>query len=475
MSSLKSKQQIWAEFRFSIIGRLLANPPEKGKLASSLKELSKEEWQDPISGKKIKRSSSTLERWLIAARKEKCDSVSGLLPKKRSDTGQVKAIPSHWQKKLKEQHKSHSGWTWRLHSDNLKVMMKKKEPETDPPGYDTVRRFMKANGLFRVRRINGKDMAGLGNVKYDRRSFESPYVGGIWCFDFHHGKRTVLNKKGEWIKPIAFAIIDDHSRLIAHMQWFSGESAEELAHGLIQAFLKRGLPRSVFCDNGSAMRAAEIVQGFARLGIMVHSSAPYDPQHNGKIENFWGKAESHLMAMLENKKDLTLLELNRYTQAWIERGYNRSIHSETKQEPYTRFIDGKSVMRSSPTQQELVDAFRMDASRVQRRTDGTVSIEGIRLEIPLRYRAFKHLKVRYARWNPVYAHLVSRDTNKAIVRLYVLDKHKNINGKRERIQDIDLEHQDTCCKDDAVAPLLEDMLAEFSATGHPPAFIHKEE
>jgi putative transposase len=52
------------------------------------------------------------------------------------------------------------------------------------------------------------------------------------------------------------------------MQWFRGaERAEIIAHCLMQTFQKRGLPRSAISDNGSAMIAAEIVEGFGRLGI----------------------------------------------------------------------------------------------------------------------------------------------------------------------------------------------------------------
>jgi hypothetical protein len=39
------------------------------------------------------------------------------------------------------------------------------------------------------------------------------------------------------------------------------ENAENVAHGLSQAFQKRGLPRSALSHNGAAMTAAEIVEG----------------------------------------------------------------------------------------------------------------------------------------------------------------------------------------------------------------------
>jgi hypothetical protein len=44
--------------------------------------------------------------------------------------------------------------------------------------------------------------------------------------------------------PVLFGVLDDRSRLACHLQWYLTENAENIAHGLSQAFQKRGLPRS---------------------------------------------------------------------------------------------------------------------------------------------------------------------------------------------------------------------------------------
>src|SRR5947207_12469503 len=51
----------------------------------------------------------------------------------------------------------------------------------------------------------------------------------------------------------------------ANGQWYLAEGAQDLCHGLSQAFQKRQLPRSILMDNGSAMIAAETQQGLAGL------------------------------------------------------------------------------------------------------------------------------------------------------------------------------------------------------------------
>ena len=147
--------------------------------------------------------------------------------------------------------------------------------------------------------------------------------------DFHFGSHKILTPEGEWVKPLLLGILDDHSRLVCHAQWYWGETAKDLIHGFGQALLKRGLPRSLLTDNGSAMMAAETEQGLLRLGIIHDTTLPYSPYQNGKQESFWGQVEGRLLAMLDNCCSLTLSFLNEATQAWIELEYHRQIHSET--------------------------------------------------------------------------------------------------------------------------------------------------
>jgi transposase InsO family protein len=189
------------------------------------------------------------------------------------------------------------------------------------------------------------------------RGFEAEYVNGLWHWDCHHGSRTVLTPRGEWRTPILFGVLDDHSRLACHLQWYLAESAANIAHGLSQAMQKRGLPRAAISDNGSAMTAAEISEGLARLGILHQTTLPYSPYQNGKQEVLWGSVEGRLMAMLEGIDDLTLGRLNEATQAWVEQDYNRKRHSEIDDTPLARFLAGPAVTRPCPDAAALRLAF----------------------------------------------------------------------------------------------------------------------
>jgi len=76
----------WAYFRFSVIGGLLARPPDKGDLQKQLEELAKKRWCHPITGQWTYFGVSTIERRYYKALNND-DQVSALSRKLRGDAG----------------------------------------------------------------------------------------------------------------------------------------------------------------------------------------------------------------------------------------------------------------------------------------------------------------------------------------------------------------------------------------------------
>ena len=113
--------------------------------------------------------------------------------------------------------------------------------------------------------------------------------------------------------------------------------------------------------------------------------APHVPYQNGKQEVFWGQIEGRLLPMLEGVPDLSLRQLNEATLAWVEMEYNRKIHSELGTSPLQSYLHGKDVGRPCPESERLQQAFTKQLQRLQRRSDGTIRLEGQRFEIPGRY------------------------------------------------------------------------------------------
>lgn len=477
VSYTDTRQARWARFRFSIIGHLLSAPPKKGELKPLLEDLSKKQWRHPITGRPISLSFSTLEHWFYRARKTH-DPVRALNTKRRTDAASTRKLSVDLKRVIQGQHRDHSSWSYQLHLDNLAVRVKEM-PDLGPiPSYSTIYRYMKTNGLSKQRKVKRHHTEGA-QIAQERlehrevRSFEMDYVHSLWHLDFHHGSRKILGKDGQWYKPLMLAILDDHSRLVCHAQWYLNETTESLVHGFKQALQKRGLPRALMTDNGSAMMAAEFTQGLERLGILHQPTLPYSPYQNGKQEILWGQVEGRLIAMLEGEAALSLSLLNEATIAWIEFEYHRKFHSEILTTPLDRYLHGTNVGRPCPDVATLNHAFCAEVKRKQRKSDGTFTLHGCRFEVPSQYRHFDVLHVRYARWDLSRAILVDPHISTCLDTLYPLDKSANAEALRRPLAPLNTPGQKIPRErpSPGIAPLLKKLMADYAATGLPPAYL----
>ncbi len=288
--------------------------------------------------------------------------------------------------------------------------------------------------------------------------------------DFHYGSRKVLTRAGEWITPLLVAFIDDRSRFLGHAQWYGAEGTEQLVHGFCQALSKVGLPRSLMSDRGSAMMSGEFTAGLTALGILHVPTLPRSPHVNGKQENLWSRVEGRLLAMLEGEANLSLDQLNLATQAWITQEYHRTIHREIGATPLERYLAGPNVGRESPGSEALRAAFRIEVKRRQRRSDGTVSLEGERFEIPSRYQHLSDLHLRYARWDLSRVDLVDPHSGAILCPVRPIDKTANAEALRRVLEPVSSTPTPQAT---GIAPLLKQMIAEYAATGLPPAYLRR--
>ena len=80
------------------------------------------------------------------------------------------------------------------------------------------------------------------------------------------------------------------------------------------------------------------------------------------------------------------------------------------------------------------------------------------------------LCVRAAAWDLGLVHLVDPKTGVVLARLYPLDKHRNANGRRAtRVAPVAAEP----IPPTGLAPLLAQLIAQYAATGLPPAYLPK--
>jgi transposase InsO family protein len=479
----------WTRLRFSIIGPLLAAPPPAGELGQQLAHLAQKSYRHPATGEALRFGASTIERWLYLARNHPDDPIRALARKVPGHAGTHPSMSAALMQTLRAQYREHPRWSYQLHHVNLAALVRDHPELGSLPSYTTVARFMKAAGLVKRPRARGKlGAAAAGEVgAREHRSFEMPHVHALWHADFHEGSRRVLLPSGQWARCHLFGCLDDRSRLCCHLQWYLEQSAEAFVHGLSQAILKRGLPRSLLTDNGGAMLATETTEGLHRLALVHDTTLPYSPEQNGKQEHFWCQIEGRLLPMLESEPSLTLELLNRATQAWVELEYHRRVHGELGDTPLAVALSQSSVGRPPPSPEALRSAFRCQEVRTQRRSDGTLTVGGVRFELPSRYRTLLRPTVRFARWDLSSIDLVDPRTDSTLCTLYPIDKHRNADGKRRTLAEPAILHhahsqhgeppasapdeRHAITSHQGIAPHLRDLMAEYAATGLPPAYL----
>ena len=463
----------WARLRFAIVGTLFSEPPEAGTLGARVEALAARTWKHPTTGESVRFSIKTIERWYYTARDQQ-DPIVALerkVPKHAGTYPSVSAVVAAEIRRLRQEHPT---WSYKLVRDNLVVLGRQNSAISPMPGYATVCRYMKKHGLGKRRKRRRHELEPEF-VPRERRSFEVTHVHALWHFDFHEAHRSLPTSSGERRKPALLGILDDHSRLCCHVQWYWQEDTDALVHGMCQAFAKRGLPRAVLSDNGSAMIAAETREGLERLSIVQHTTLSQSPEQNGKQECFWAQVEGRLMAMLEGEPELSLSLLNLATQAWAEQEYQRNVHRETGQTPLERCLQGPSVVRPCPPSDTLRRAFRMEVTRKQRCSDGTLTVEGVRFEVPSIYRTLLRPTLRVARWDLSTVNLVDPRTGAHLATLQPIDKAKNADRRRRALSPIAHGAPASDPRQVGIAPLLRELMAEYAATGLPPAYLPKDD
>jgi hypothetical protein len=98
-----------------------------------------------------------------------------------------------------------------------------------------------------------------------------------------------------------------------------------------------------------------------------------------------------------------------------------------------------------------------------------VSLAGERFEIPARYRHLAKVYRRYARWDLTRVDLVDHRTGAVLCPVRPLDKSANADGQRRRLTPVTADSSPL--PPSGIAPLLSQLLADYAATGLPPAYL----
>lgn len=354
-----------ATFRFGLISEFVTGVRlQYGEKEKLIKEKILRGYDVPFSvGDRVARS--TLEKWICDYKKAGYR-LEGLMPKERADKGKTRALSDHIKLAIKEIRKEEP----QIHLPAMlkKLRHKKLIAQDEVLTSSTVHRYLRSEKLNSV-----------NEDAKDKRLFEASHPNEIWQSDVMHG--PLVKHDGKMKKSYLIAIIDDHSRLIIHAEFYLSEALKSFLECLRLGIMTRGLPQKLYIDNGSCYKTLHLEQIAAQLGIGISHSRPYIPQGRGKIERWFKYVRENFLAALErgDKRSEKLDLLNHHFSEWVEE-YNNRVHSTTKQTPYHRYRANLECARPAP--KELLNYFRaIEFRRVKK--DRTVRLQGTILEVPV--------------------------------------------------------------------------------------------
>jgi putative transposase len=194
--------------------------------------------------------------------------------------------------------------------------------------------------------------------------FEATVPNELWVGDALHGPIVAAHK------AILFAFLDDHARLLCGYRWVTAEDTLRAEAALRVGLASRGVPGSVYLDNGSPFVSAQLLRACASLGIRLIHSRPGRPEGRGKIERFFRTVRDQFLVDVAHSDIPDVARLNQLFAAWVETVYHRAVHSETGQTPLERFA---TITPRYPTAAQLHEAFLWSETRTVTKT-ATVSL-----------------------------------------------------------------------------------------------------
>jgi len=401
----EQKQQV-AAFRFGVICELVngarLDPGEQGRL---IRDKCARRWQIPHS-EKTRISRGTLLRWVSRYRASN-GRLESLYPQDRSDRGKSRSLDEESALSLIQ-----------LRSELPRATIAQLIAQMRQRGLVGPSTALSPSTVYRL--LHEHRLMHPG-PSADRRKFEAECVNDLWQSDVMHGPQVLVDGKRR--KSYLIAVIDDHSRLIPHAEFYLNERLASYVEAFQQALARRGLPRKLYVDNGSAFRCRQLEHICAQLGVALIHSKPYTPQGRGKIERFFRTVRGELLTGFKGER---LSELNEALELWLEEVYHRRLHSATGQSPLTRFADNLQCVRAAP--QNLSDYFRHSARR-RIAKDRSLTLNGTLYEAPV---ALIGCQVQLLYHPGQTARVELRYQNRSYGFLHPVDVHVNCRVKRNR-------------------------------------------
>ena len=260
-----------ALFRYGLIADLLHVPAGDRSLHARLREKATREYDIPGTTRRHV-AAETLRDWLYAYRRQGFD---GLKPQPRRDQGHARALPqavADQRCALKEQHP-----TYRVALIMATARQQQLVPADVPLALATVHRLLSRHGLM-ARPADAP-------TSKDRRRFAYEAANELWMSDVMHGPTVLDEEDRRRHKTYLIALLDDATRMVPYAAFTRSETVAAFLPVFERAILRRGIPKRLYVDNGSAFRARHLALVCAKLGVTLIHARPFAPQGKGSLFN----------------------------------------------------------------------------------------------------------------------------------------------------------------------------------------------
>jgi putative transposase len=243
----------------------------------------------------------------------------------------------------------------------------------------------------------------------------------LWVADVLHG--PLIGGK----KTYLFAFLDDHSRFITGHRWGWSEDSLHLAVTFKRAIAARGLPRTLYVDNGACFVDETTAVTCAKLGIRITHSPPYRPEGRGKVERFFETVRGQFLVEISpdglaapgRRVPDGLEQLNGWFATWAEHEYHVRVHSSTGAAPLARWSTGTPRFLPAAA---LDAAFLWEAIRTVAARTATIKFQGNIYEtVP--ELAGQAVTIRYSPFDLTGIEVFHRDVSHGIAQPHVIRRH----------------------------------------------------
>jgi transposase InsO family protein len=352
----------------------------------------------------------TLEDWWYAHQR---GGFAALHPKKRSDRGVPRKLTPEQERLILAQVKAQP-------AISVKVLYRRwKQQDPQLPSLWSIYRLLQHHDLSQRSRHYLVRQAISGPTK----AFEAPLVNELWMVDFSPGPFLLLAGHKKSTPTHLCALLDDHSRVVAHAAYYFKADTRSFHCSLKEAIRRRGLPRKLYTDQGGPFINDHTRVICANLGIRLLHAKPYHAWSKGKIERWFLTVQKDFEAALRlpGQQVAGLEELNARLADWLQTVYHVRRHEGIDMTPAERFARGSAQVRTLDPHLDLDQLFYAQVFRVVRK-DGTVRLDNDLYEVDLALRGLE-VRLRFDPWSLARVQVDYRGQSFGLARK--VDRHLN--------------------------------------------------